>query len=95
MRDSYLEREVLTSVKVEHDDVNETNILGLTDADIEFQVYNIDEMVRNVKRHGDDDQCSNGKFGKYKKMIVESKKSFYYSCVVQYMRLFAMMKLSS
>jgi hypothetical protein len=34
MRDSYLERGVLTSVEEEHDDVNEADILGLTDDDI-------------------------------------------------------------
>jgi hypothetical protein len=31
MTNSYLEREVPTGVKEEHDDVNEANILGLTD----------------------------------------------------------------
>jgi hypothetical protein len=56
MRDSYLEREYPTDVEKEHDDVNELDILGLTDDDIEFQVHNIEEMVRNVERHGDDDQ---------------------------------------
>jgi hypothetical protein len=56
MRDSYLGREALTGVKEEHDDnVNEVFILGLTDDDIEFQVHNIEEMVRNVERHDDDD----------------------------------------
>jgi hypothetical protein len=42
MRDSYLEREVSTSVEKDHDDdVNEPDILGFTDDDIKFQVYNI------------------------------------------------------
>jgi hypothetical protein len=51
MRDSYLEREVPTGVKEEYDDdVNETNVLGLTDVDIEFQVYNIEEMIHNCDR---------------------------------------------
>jgi hypothetical protein len=36
MRYSYLEREVSTSVKEDHDDVNEADILGFTDDDIEF-----------------------------------------------------------
>jgi hypothetical protein len=36
MRDSYLEREVLTSVKEEHDNVNEVDTLGFTEDDIEF-----------------------------------------------------------
>jgi hypothetical protein len=42
MRDSYLEREVSTGVEKDHDDdVNEPDILGFTDDDIKFQVYNI------------------------------------------------------
>jgi hypothetical protein len=36
MRDSYLEKEVPISVEEEHDDVNETDILGLTDNNIVF-----------------------------------------------------------
>jgi hypothetical protein len=55
MRDSYLEREVPTGVEEDHDDVNEADILGFIDDDIEFQVHNIEEMVRNVERHDDDD----------------------------------------
>jgi hypothetical protein len=59
MMDWYLEREVPNGVKEEQDDVNETDILGLTNDDIEFhiefQVHNIEEMVRNIERHGDDD----------------------------------------
>jgi hypothetical protein len=39
--------------------VNEAYILGLTDDDIVFQVHNIKDMVRTVKRHDDDDQYSN------------------------------------
>jgi hypothetical protein len=74
MRDSYMEREVHTSVKEDHDDVNEADILGFTDDDIDFQVHNIEEMVRNVERHGNDDQYSNGELVKYKKMIEDSKK---------------------
>jgi hypothetical protein len=34
MRDSYLEREPPTNVKEDHDDVNEVDILGLTDDNI-------------------------------------------------------------
>jgi hypothetical protein len=49
MRDSYLEREVHTGVKKDHNDVNETDILGFIDDDIEFQVHSIEEMVRNVE----------------------------------------------
>jgi hypothetical protein len=94
MRDSYLGREALTGVKEEHDDnVNEVFILGLTDDDIEFQVHNIEEMVRNVERHDDDDQYSNGELAKYEKLIEDSKKSFYHGCAAQYTRLFVMMKL--
>jgi hypothetical protein len=36
MRDSYVEREVSTGVEEDHDDVNEADILGFTDDDIEF-----------------------------------------------------------
>jgi hypothetical protein len=93
MRDSYVEREVPTGVKEDHDDVNDVDILGFTDDDIEFQVHNIEEMVRNIKRHGNDDQYSNGELAKYKKMIKDSKKPFYHGCAAQYMRLFAMVKL--
>jgi hypothetical protein len=93
MRDSYVEREVPTSVKEDHDHVNEADILGFTNEDIEFQVHNIEEMVRNIERHGDNDQYSNGELAKYKKMIEDSKKSFYHGCAAQYTRLFAMVNL--
>jgi hypothetical protein len=93
MRDSYLKREVHTGVKEYHDNVNETDILGLIDDDIEFQVSNIDEMVRNVKRHSDDDQYSNDELAKYRKMIEDSKKPLYHGCVAQYTRLFTIVKL--
>jgi hypothetical protein len=93
MRDSHLEREVPTSVEEYHDDVDEADILGFTDDDIEFQVHNINEMVRNVERHGNDDQYSNGELAKYKKMIEDYKKPFYHGCVAQYTRLFVMVKL--
>jgi hypothetical protein len=93
MRDSYLEREICTSVEENHDDVNEANILEFTDDDIEFQVRDMEEMVCNVERHGDDDQYSNDELTKYKKMIEDSKRSFYHGCATQYMRLFAMVKL--
>jgi hypothetical protein len=36
MRDSYLEKGVSTGVEEEQDDVNEADILGLTDDDTEF-----------------------------------------------------------
>jgi hypothetical protein len=49
MRDLYLEKAVPTSVEEEHNDVNEADILGLSDDDIEFQVHNIEKMVRNVE----------------------------------------------
>jgi hypothetical protein len=80
MRDSYMEREVPTDAEEDHDDVNEADILGFTDDDIEFQVHNIEEMVRNIERHGDDDQYNNGELAKYKNMIEHSKKSFYHGC---------------
>jgi hypothetical protein len=56
-------------------------------------VHNIEEMVHNVERYGDNDQYSNNKLAKYKKMIKDSKKSFYYGCAAQYTRLFMMVKL--
>jgi hypothetical protein len=65
MRDSYLEREVPIGVKEDHDNVNEVDILGFTEDDIEFQVHNIEEMVRNFERHGNGDQYTNGKLAKY------------------------------
>jgi hypothetical protein len=92
MRDSYLETEVPTGVEDYHDDVNKADLLGFTDDDIEFQVYNI-EMVRNVKRHDNDDLYSNGKLPKYKKMIEDSKRTFYHGCATQYTRLFVVVKL--
>jgi hypothetical protein len=92
VRNSYLKREVPTGVKEKHDDVNKTDILGFTNDDIEFQVHNIEDMVLNVERHYNDDQYSNGKLPKYKKMIKDSKKSFYHGCAAQYMRLFIMVK---
>jgi hypothetical protein len=69
MIDSYLEREVPTGVKEDHDDVNESDILGFTNDDIQFQMHNIEEMVRNIERYDDDDQYSNGEFAKYKKKM--------------------------
>jgi hypothetical protein len=44
-------------------------------------VHNIEEMVCNVERHGDDDQYSYDELAKYKKMIKDSKKPFYHGCV--------------
>jgi hypothetical protein len=80
MMDSYMEREVPTSIKEDHDDVNRVDILGFTDDDIDFQVHNIEDMICNIKRHGDDDQYSNGELVKYKKIIEDPKKSFYHGC---------------
>jgi hypothetical protein len=91
--DSYLDREVPTSVEEDHDDVNEADILGFTDDDIEFQVHNIEKMIHNVERHDDDDQYNNDELAKYKKMIDDSKKLFYHGCATQYTRLFVMVKL--
>jgi hypothetical protein len=64
MRDWYLEREIPISVEEDHDDVNEADILGFIDDDIEFKVHDIEEMVRNVERHGDSGQYSNGELVK-------------------------------
>jgi hypothetical protein len=79
-------------VKEEDDDVNEVDILRLSDVDIVSRVDNIEEMVRNVERHADNDQYSNGELAMYKKMIKDSNKPFYDGCAVWYMRLFAMVK---
>jgi hypothetical protein len=46
-------------------------------------VHNIEEMVRIVERHGNYEQYSNDKLLKYKKMIEDSKKSFYHGSVTQ------------
>jgi hypothetical protein len=73
--------------------MNKADILGFTDDDIEFQLHNIEEMVHNVKRHGNNNQYSNSKLAKYRKMIENSKKPFYHGCVAQYTRLFAMAEL--
>jgi hypothetical protein len=81
------------SVEEEDDDVNEANILRLSDVDIVSRVDNIEEMVRNVEKHTDDDQYSNGELAKYKKIIKDSNKSFYDGCMVRYMRLFVIVKL--
>jgi hypothetical protein len=56
-------------------------------------VHNIEEIVHNVERHGNNDQYSNGEHAKYKKMTDDSKKLVYHGCVAQYTRLFAMVKL--
>jgi hypothetical protein len=93
MRDSHLEREVPIGVEEDHDDMNEIDILGFTDDDIEFQVHNTEEMVRNVERHGDDDKYNNGELAKYKKVIKNFKKPFYHGCAAQYTRLFEIVKL--
>jgi hypothetical protein len=50
-------------------------------------------IVHSVERYDDDDQYSNGELAKYKKMIENSKKSFYHGSVTQYTRLFVMVKL--
>jgi hypothetical protein len=88
-----MREEVPTSgVEEEDDDVNNADILRLSDVDIVSQVDNIDEMVCNVERHAYDDQYSNGELTKYKKMIEDYNKPFYDGCAVRYMRLFAMVK---
>jgi hypothetical protein len=56
-------------------------------------VHKIEEMVCNIERHDDDDQNSNDKLAKYKKMIEDSNKPFYHGCAAQYTKLFKMVKL--
>jgi hypothetical protein len=82
----------IDGVKEENNDVNEVDILRLSDDDIVSQVDNIEEMVRNVERCTDDDQYSNDDLAKYKKMIEDSNKLFYDGCVLWYTRLFMMVK---
>jgi hypothetical protein len=55
--------------------VNEADILGLIDDDIKFQVHNIEGMVHNIERHDDDDQYSNNKLAKYRKIIAINNSS--------------------
>jgi hypothetical protein len=55
IRYSYVEREVPTGAEEDHNNVNEADIFGFTDDDIEFQVHNIDDMVCNVEGHDDND----------------------------------------
>jgi hypothetical protein len=93
MRDSYVEREVPTGDEENHDDMNEADILGFIDDDIEFYVHNLEEMVRNIEKHDDDDHYSNDELVKYKKMIENSKNPFYHGCAAHYTRLFIMVKL--
>jgi hypothetical protein len=94
LNEAEMREEVPTDdVEEEDDDVNEVDILRLSDDGIVSRVDNIEEMVRNVERHADDDQYSNGELAKYKKVIEDSDKPFYDGCVVRYMRLFAMVKL--
>jgi hypothetical protein len=48
-------------------------------------VHNIEVVVRNVEKHGE--------LAKYKKMVEDSKKSFYHGCTAQYTRLFTMVNI--
>jgi hypothetical protein len=82
-------------VEEEDDDVNDADILSLSDDGIVSRVDNIEEMVHNVERYVDDDQYSNDVLAKYKKMIEYSNKPFYDGCAVRYTRLFTMVKLFS
>jgi hypothetical protein len=94
LNEAEMREEVPTDgIKEEDDDVNEAYILRLSDDNIVSRVDNIEEMVRNIEKHVDDDQYSNGELAKYKKMIENSNKSFYDGCVVRYMRLFVIVKL--
>ena len=55
-------------------------------------VENMEEMVRNAERHAGN-EYNNGEFAKFKKMLQDSKKTFYPSRAVRYTRLLAMVKL--
>ena len=92
LRDA-LEREIQMGVEEEdQNDVNEADMLGLSDDDIMCQVENIEEMVRNVEGNADD-EYNKGEMTRYKKMLEDSKKLLYPGCAVEYTRLFAMVKL--
>jgi hypothetical protein len=94
LNEAEMREEVLTDgVEEEDNDVNEADILRLSDDDMMSQVDNIEELVHNVERHANDDQYSNGELAKYKKMIEDSNKPLYDGCAVRYTRLFAMVKL--
>jgi hypothetical protein len=94
LNEAEMREEVPTDgVEEDDDDVNEADILRLSDVNIVPRVNDIEEMVHNIERHTNDDQYSNGELVKYKKMIEDSNKPFYDSCVVRYTRLFAMVKL--
>jgi hypothetical protein len=94
LNEAEMREEVPTNdVEEEDDDVNEADILRLSDDNIVSWVDNIEEMVRNIERHADDDQYNNGELAKYKKMIENSNKPFYDGSAVWYMRLFMMVKL--
>jgi hypothetical protein len=83
VNEAEMREEVCTDgVEEEDDDVNEVDILRLSDDDIVPRVDNIEEMVHNVERHVDDDQYSNSELAKYKKMIEDSNKTFYDGCAV-------------
>jgi hypothetical protein len=83
LNEAKMRKEVPTDgVEEEDDNVNEADILRLSDDDIVSRVDNIEEMVHNVERHANDDQYSNSKLAKYKKMIENSNKLFYDGCVV-------------
>jgi hypothetical protein len=64
-------------------EMREADILRLSDVNIMSRVDIIEEMVRNIERHTDDDQYSNGELVKYKKMIEDSNKPFYDGCAIQ------------
>jgi hypothetical protein len=56
LNEAKMREEVRTDgVEEEDDDVNETDILRLSDDDIMSRVDNIEEMVHNVERHTGDD----------------------------------------
>jgi hypothetical protein len=56
LNEAEMREEVPTDgVEEEDDDVNEVDILRLSDVDIMPRVDNIEEMVRNVERHAEDE----------------------------------------
>jgi hypothetical protein len=56
LNEAEMREEVPTDgVEEDDDDVNEADILRLSDDDILSRVDNIEEMVHNVEKHADDD----------------------------------------
>jgi hypothetical protein len=54
--------------------------------------HNVEELIRNVERHADD-EYNNCEHANYMKIIKDYKKPFYHGCAIHYNRIFVMVKL--